>query len=255
VDGAFSQTTVIAKSDGDNKERNLHMAVPGYILVPGSTKLTETPYYVGHVQHESVMNTKEAQAYLSQKLGFSEANIHAALRAASVVICSAALKGQSTTIDNVVAIRPNVKGSFAGSNGPWVKGTNYITLNAVELDAFKNALRGIVPLCKASGITPVIKSVLDNVTGVYDVIAGTNAFTVAGTDLAPDKTRTDEYVGIISADGTLTKAEIASSDLNTVKAAFSSAPKAGEYTLVIATRSGLGDDVGVKTVTRKVAIG
>jgi hypothetical protein len=59
----------------------------------------------------------------------------------------------------------------------------------------------------------------------------------------------------ISADGTLTKAEIASSDLNTVKAAFSSAPKAGEYTLVIATRSGLGEDVGVKTVTRKVAIG
>ena len=38
-------------------------------------------------------------------------------------------------------------------------------------------------------------------------------------------------------------------------AAFASALEAGEYTLVVATRSGLSDEFGVKTATRKVRIG
>ena len=78
---------------------------------------------------------------------------------------------------------------------------------------------------------------------------------IAGTDLGPDTAQTDEYVGVIASDGTLTKAEIISSGLNTVKAAFGSSLEAGEYTLVVATRSGLGEEFGVKTATRKIRIG
>ena len=118
-----------------------------------------------------------------------------------------------------------------------------------------SALEVKVPVKRTGGIVPVIKSVLDNVTGIYDVIGGVNAFTIAGTDLGPDTSKDDEYVGVISSNGTLVKAEIVSSDLNTVKAAFGSALEAGEYTLVVATRSGLGDEFAVKTATRKVRIG
>ena len=152
-------------------------------------------------------------------------------------------------------MRTVVKGSFANSNGPWVKGRNFLMLNAVELDPFKSMLEGVIPVNRTGGIVPVIKSVLDNVTGIYDVIAGTDAFTIAGTDLGPDTSKDDEYVGVIAANGTLVKAEIVSSDLTTVKAAFASALEAGEYTLVVATRSGLGDEFAVKTATRKVRIG
>ena len=92
-------------------------------------------------------------------------------------------------------------------------------------------------------------------TGVYDTIAGTNEFTLAGTDLGPDTAKEDEYVGVIAADGTLVKATLLSSELNVVKAKFASAPEAGEYTLVVATRSGFGGDVAVKSATRKVMVG
>ena len=34
------------------------MAAPNYILAKGSAKPTEKPYYIGHVQHESVMTAK-----------------------------------------------------------------------------------------------------------------------------------------------------------------------------------------------------
>jgi len=152
-------------------------------------------------------------------------------------------------------VRTVVKGSFANSNGPWVKGRNFLMLNAVELDPFKSMIEGVIPVNRTGGIVPVIKSVLDNITGIYDVISGTDAFTIAGTDLGPDTSKDDEYVGVIAANGTLVKAEIVSSDLNTVKAAFASALEAGEYTLVVATRSGLGNEFGVKTATRKVRIG
>ena len=126
---------------------------------------------------------------------------------------------------------------------------------ATELDPFKSMLAGVIPANRTGGVAPAIKSVLDNVTGIYDVVSGINAFTIAGTDLGPDTTHDDEYVGVISADGTLVKAEIASSGLNTVKAAFGSPLEAGEYTLVVATRSGLGEEFGVKTATRKIRIG
>ena len=97
---------------------------------------------------------------------------------------------------------------------------------------------------------------LDNaLTGIYDVIVGMNEFTLAGTDLGPDTAREDEYVGVIAADGTLVKATLISSELNVVKAKFESALEAGEYTLIVATRSGFGGDVAVKSATRKVMVG
>jgi len=33
-------------------------------------------------------------------------------------------------------------------------------------------LEGVIPVNRTGGIVPVIKSVLDNVTGIYDVISG-----------------------------------------------------------------------------------
>ena len=62
------------------------------------------------------------------------------------------------------------------------------------------------------------------------------------------------YVGIRATDGTLTKAESTYSDLGQVKAKFAEAPEAGTYTLVIATRCGLGTEFGVVTAERKVSV-
>ena len=230
------------------------MAAPTFILTKGVSNLTDKPYYIGTIQHSSVMSKEETYAFLAERLAFSEANIRAVFRSLKPVITANAAKGNISFFDGIASVHTVVKGSFAGSNGPWVKGKNLLLLNAVELDPFKSMLRDVTPVNRTGGISPVIKSVLDNATDVYDVISGVNAFTVAGTDLAPDVTQSDEYVGVLAADGTLTKAEIVSSDLNTVKAAFASALEAGEYTLVVATRCGLGEDFGVKTATRKIKI-
>ena len=76
----------------------------------------------------------------------------------------------------------------------------------------------------------------------------------AGNDLAPDATKEDEYVAIVSAQGVETRCEIVSSDIQNVKARLATALPAGQYTLKVYTRSGFGEEFGVHVATRRVAV-
>ena len=89
---------------------------------------------------------------------------------------------------------------------------------------------------------------------MYDVITGTHLFSIAGSDLAPDVSKDDEYVALADGTGAETKASITFSDLQNVKAQLAAALPAGDYTLKVYTRSGLGSEFGVKCATRKVTI-
>ena len=108
--------------------------------------MTDKPYYIGFVQHDSVMTKKETYEFLAERLAFSEANICATFRALAAALEINAAKGLITFFDKVASVRTVVKGSFANSNGPWVKGRNFLMLNAVELDPFKSMLEGVIPV-------------------------------------------------------------------------------------------------------------
>ena len=135
-----------------------------------------------------------------------------------------------------------------------MRGVNSLVVAAVELDPFKSVLAGIVPSNNTDGANPVINTVLDETTREYGVITGTDVFSIAGADLAPDSEKEDEYVCLTDGDGVEHKAEITYSDLQNVKAKFDVALPAGEYTLCVSTRSGMGDEFGVKKATRKVTV-
>ena len=90
---------------------------------------------------------------------------------------------------------------------------------------FKTVLAAVIPVNKTEGAKPAINTVLDETTLVYDVITGTDVFSIAG------------------------------SDLQNVKAQLAAALEPGEYTLKVYTRSGLGDQYGVHVATRKVQVG
>ena len=76
----------------------------------------------------------------------------------------------------------------------------------------------------------------------------------AGADLGPDSEREDEYVALVNAQGVETKCGIEFSDLQNVKARLAAALPAGEYTLKVYTRSGMGEAFGVHVATRKVTV-
>lgn len=231
------------------------MAAEKFITIKGSGSLTARPFYIGIVQHDRTMTKKETYAFLAGVLGYTEANIKGVFMGLKKYLQNNAEKGNITQVDGVVSVRNLVKGSFAGSKGPWVKGRNYLLVNAVELDPFKSTMDGVIPSNKTDGAKPAISSVLDNVTGKYDVIAGTDEFTIAGTDLGPDSEKADEYVAVLDKDGLLVaKADIVYSSLQLVRCAFAQALEAGSYTLAVFTRSGMGEAYGVKSATRKISV-
>ena len=226
-----------------------------FATVKGNSTLASAPFYVGIPQHERTMTKKETYAYCADRIGYKPTQIRAVFMALRQYLSENANRGNVTYMDGIASIRNYVKGAFEGLGGPWVKGRNYLLVQAVEMDPFKNLLGDVIPVNNTEGATPRINTVLDEVTREYDVIVGTDAFSIAGSDLAPDATKDDEYVAIVDEMGVETKAEITFSDLQNVKAAFETAPEPGNYTLVVHTRSGMGDAFGVKVASRRVVIG
>ena len=226
-----------------------------FATVKGSNMLTSKPYYVGIPQHERTMTKKETYAYCADRIGYKPTQIRAVFMPLRQYPSGNATRGHLHYMDGIASIRNYVKGAFEGLGGPWVKGRNYLLVQAVEMDPFKSLLGDIVPVNDTEGANPRINTVLDDVTLEYDVIVGTNAFSIAGSDLAPDATKDDEYVAIVDEMGVETRAEITFSDLQNVKAAFEVAPEPGAYTLAVHTRSGMGDAFGVKVASRRIRVG
>lgn len=231
------------------------MANVKFITIKGATTISATPFYVGIVQHDRTMTKKETYAHLAEALGYTEANVKGVFLGLKKFLQTNADKGNITQVDGVVSVRNLVKGSFAGSKGPWVKGKNYLIVSALELDPFKSTMEGVIPSNRTDGAKPAISSVLDNETGIYDLIAGTDEFTIAGVDLGPDCEKSDEYVALIDKDGAIAaKAEVVYSSLQLVRCQLATPIQAGAYTLAVFTRSGMGEAYGVKSATRKITV-
>lgn len=226
-----------------------------FATVKGQSETFGTaPFYVGIIQCERVASSRETLAILSERTGFEVAKIRSLFLALAKIIRAYAGKGVFVTLDGVTAFRILCKGGFQNVTGPWVKGVNILQIASCELNPFKSVLADLTPSNVTEGLKPVINTVMDLVTKEYDVIAGTNEFSVDGYNLALDEAREDEFVGIRASDGTFTKAEVTYSDLGQTKAKFTEAPEAGTYTLVVATRCGLGTEFGVVTAERKVSV-
>jgi hypothetical protein len=228
------------------------MATPKFITVKGSGSISEKPFYIGVVQHERTMSIQETYAYLAERLGYTATQIRATNKALAKVLKTHAGKGNISVINGVVSVRHIVKGSFESDIGPWVKGRNLIVMNAFELDPFKSALDGIAPENKTGGAAPRIDSIIEETTGVYDELK--SQISIAGIDLGPDTGEEDEYVALADKDGTETKLAITYSDLLLVKATIPAGVEPGQYTLKVYTRSGFGEEFGVKVATRKVRV-
>ena len=227
-----------------------------FATVKGSNMLTSKPYYVGIPQHERTMTKKETYAYCADRIGYKPTQIRAVFMALRQYLSENANRGNVTYMDGIASIRNYVKGAFEGLGGPWVKGRNVLLVTAVAIDPFKSILAGTVPVNNTEGASPIINTVLDEGTMEYGQITIGAPFSIAGADLGPDMEKTDEYVALLDGKGeVVAKAEISYSDLQNVKGVFEGVEvEAGEYTLAVFTRSGMGEEYGIRKATRKVTV-
>ena len=226
-----------------------------FITIRGTSALRATPYYIGIPQHERIMSRREAYELAAERTGYKATAIRAVFMALREFARENQRRGNITYIDEVASIRNYCKGAFASLTGPWAKGTNYLLVAAVPMEPFKTLLAATALANNTTGAKPVINTVLDETTREYDAITGCNVFSIAGADLGVDATKADEYVVLVDAKGAEHACEVVYSDLANVKAKLAVAAPAGEYTLKVYTRSGLGDAFGVKVASRKVTVG
>ena len=232
------------------------MAKVRFSTAKGSDTMSPSPFYVGVVQHDRTMSKKETYAYLEERMGYKATAIRAVFMALADYVRENAGKGNITLVDGVTSVRNTCRGSFDGLTGPWVKGRNVLLVTAVAIDPFKSILAGTVPVNNTEGASPIINTVLDEGAMEYGQITIGSPFSIAGADLGPDMEKTDEYVALLDGKGeVVAKAEISYSDLQNVKGVFEGVEvEAGEYTLAEFTRSGMGEEYGVKKATRKVTV-
>lgn len=225
-----------------------------FMTSKGASTASPTPYYIGFPQHERSMSKKEAYAFFAERTGYKPAAVRAVFLALAAFVKENADKGNITHIDGIASVRHFVKGTFEGLGGPWTKGRNMIAVSAIEIDPFKSMLAGIVPVNNTEGAKPFINTVFDESTGEYDEITCRNTISVAGRDLNPDTSKSDEGVYLVAKDGTKIATTISYSDLQNVKFVIEADLEAGDYTLEIYTRSGMGEEYGVNKVTRRVTV-
>ena len=126
-----------------------------FITVKGADRLARSPFYVGLVQHERTMSRRETYEYCAERTGYKATAIRAVFMALAEYIKENQRRGNITYLDGVASIRNYVKGAFAGLSGPWVKGVNYLSVQAVEMDPFKSLLAAILPVNNSEGAKPV----------------------------------------------------------------------------------------------------
>ena len=232
------------------------MAKVQYITAKGGDRFARSPFYIGIPQHERTMSRKESYAFLADRMGYKATAIRAVFMGLAAYALENAGRGNITQVDGVASIRNTCHGQFEGLTGPWVKGKNFLLVTSVALDPFKSVLSGIVPVNRTEGAKPVINTVYDESAMEYGQITLGETFSVAGSDLGPDTEKEDEKVVLENDKGeTVATASVSYSDLQNVKGAFTGAAvEPGEYTLCVYTRSGMGEEFGVRCAKRKVTV-
>ena len=177
-----------------------------FTCIKGSDRLADNPFYIALAQHERTLSKREFYDLVAEYTGYKATAVRAVFMATAEFVRENQRKGNITYIDGVASIRNYVRGAFESLSGPWNKGVNLLAVNAVEMDPFKSAIAEVIAINDTEGAKPVINTVLDETTMVYDVVTGTDVFSIAGAELALDMEKDDEYVALVSKDGTETAA-------------------------------------------------
>ena len=243
------------KRNKNNKTKGkITMAVINYVVSVSDNALTGEKVKRPIAQHVRSMTEDESVAKIAEETGYKEATVRAALLSFAKIVKRYVKRGNTTKLDGVASFPISCKGSFASLNGPWVTGSNYLEVGVTELDPWKSALAGMTAKNISESISPTIDTVLDTVTGQYDIITGTDEISVGGNNLAPDTTQSAQkmvFVGVES--GTEYACTITSSDLGLVKGHLNISAPAGQYYLRLYTSCGI-EDGEVKVASRLVTI-
>lgn len=146
-------------------------------------------------------------------------------------------------------------GSFATVDEPWDSTKHSLALAIIPYDDVKKSLEGIVPVNEVSPTNVVVSGVQDATTMEQDTYTKGHSLLIQGKNLTIDTTKQLEGVFFRKADGSSIRATVTASTAATIDCTCNeTALVAGEYTLVVKSRNGKGDDYMPVEVTRPITV-
>ena len=149
------------------------------------------------------------------------------------------------------------QGSSESTREPWNPEKNRLVATFLAKDPVKTCLDGAELVNVTAGAKVVVLHVADSVAVIDGTISGTANVDVriTGNGLALDIAASDEGVWLEDAKGVIQAVATVTETATTALACrFATLPEDGQYTLVVASRNGLGEDYGVAMGRRKVTV-
>ena len=224
-----------------------------YGVVSVRNGITEQPVNRMIVQHVRTLSEADSLAVVADYLGYKATVVKAALLALAKAATQCHIRGFAAMVDGVSRFGITCRGAFDSASGPWVKGKNALEVGSTELDPWKYALDGADLSNVTAAVNPIVDTVLDTVTNSYTELTGSNAYSIAGNNLAIDTEAADEGVFLKVGDEEI-KSTTSYSDLGITRGAFLNPPaESGTYKLILRTRCGFGEGAELKEVVRNIA--
>lgn len=228
----------------------------GYNPILTNFKVGDKPVYRMAVQHNGKVGEKTFMERVAHRCGYDGAVVGCVMNAAGTQLSEELLNGNR--VDAIwCSANINAQGSSNSIREPWNSKKHRLVATLLPKGPLKTCLEGAELVNVASGATVNVVHVADSVAMIDGTISGTSNVDVriTGNGLAVDADAEDEGIwledqkGVIQAIATVTETAT-----TTVACCFATLPADGTYTLVVASRNGLGAGYGVAMGKRKVTV-
>ena len=227
-----------------------------FSTVPINLKIGEKRKYRLIPHHNGQVGEKTFKNRVARRCGYDDVVVGCAMDGCGSQLSEELANGNSVDL-GWGRVYLTAQGSAESANEPWNASKHKLVTTIVAKGTLKTCLEGMEMVNVTVGATVTIQHVADTVTQTDGTISGTTDVDVrvTGNGLAVDPDSEDEGVwledskGIILAVATVTEATTTA-----LSCRFATLPPDGTYTLVVASRGGLGAAFGVSTGTRKVSV-
>ena len=227
-----------------------------YTVVPTKILVGEKPVNRIVVQHNGKTGESTFKSRVARRCGYDESVVGCVMDGCGNQLKEEFAAGNRSDLGWAYAYL-TAHGSADSINEPWDGRKHRLVSNFVAKEPLKSCLEGVEMVNITAGAKVVVLHVSDMVAQIDGTISGTSNVDVCvtGNGLALDIAAEDEGVwleddkGVVQAVATVMEATT-----TTLSCRFPSLPADGSYTLVVASRNGLGAEYGVAMGKRKVAV-
>ena len=205
--------------------------------------------YQSKINSAGIVTTAELAAEIAENLKESENHVASFLKEVTSVAADKLAEGNRVLLDGLCRLELYGEGTFATEDESWDQNKHRIIVRAIPYDEIKYAAKDVVPANTLSKVTIQLLGAQDQTTLEQNTLTIGDTLLCQGKNIQVTTANADEGFYLVNDEHTY-KATVAASTAGTADLTFPDAT-AGEYTLEVRGRAGLGVNRSLVTASIK----